>query len=147
MAVARKHTTIHAPRIPDHNAWIKASSEDGRAYWEALQIVRLWTKANHHAIHDLTAMKIGCGGALTRVTQKFGIAAGVLHLRRLVLFTRDRLVGCEHLPRAGIGTESRCYHATRIVTVLPMRNLRLHPAARLHLTLSSPCGQSVWICC
>ena len=56
MAVARRHTAIHAPKIPGHNAWIKASSEDGRAYWEApLQIVQLWTKANHHAIHDLTA--------------------------------------------------------------------------------------------
>ena len=63
MAVARKHTAIHAPKIPGHNAWIKASSEDGRAYWEALQIVRLWTKANHHAIHDLTATKIGNGVA------------------------------------------------------------------------------------
>ena len=38
MAVARKHTAIHAPN-PDQNAWIKASSEYGRAYWEALQIV------------------------------------------------------------------------------------------------------------
>jgi tRNA-splicing ligase RtcB (3'-phosphate/5'-hydroxy nucleic acid ligase) len=59
MTVAKKHTAIHAPKVPDHNAWIRASSEDGRAYWEALQIVRLWTKANHIAIHDLTAAKIG----------------------------------------------------------------------------------------
>ena len=28
-----------------------------------MQIVRLWTKANHHAIHDLTATKIGNGVA------------------------------------------------------------------------------------
>lgn len=63
MAVARKHTAMHAPKIPGHNAWIKASSEHGRAYWEALQIVRLWTKANHQAIHDLTATKIGNGVA------------------------------------------------------------------------------------
>lgn len=59
MAVARKHTAIHAPKISSHNAWIKASSDDGRAYWEALQAVRLWTKANHRAIHDFTAAKIG----------------------------------------------------------------------------------------
>ncbi len=59
MAVARKHTAIHSPKVPDHNAWIRASSEDGRAYWEALQIARLWTKANHHAIHDLAAAKLG----------------------------------------------------------------------------------------
>jgi len=59
MAAARRHTAIHAPKVPGHNAWIKASSEDGRAYWEALQVVRRWTKANHVAIHDLTAAKIG----------------------------------------------------------------------------------------
>jgi len=59
MAVARKHTAIHAPRVPVHNAWIDAESEDGRAYWEALQIVRAWTKASHFAIHDLAARKLG----------------------------------------------------------------------------------------
>ena len=57
MAVARRHTAIHAPKVPGHNAWIKASSDDGRAYWEALQVVRLWTKANHITIHDLTASR------------------------------------------------------------------------------------------
>jgi tRNA-splicing ligase RtcB (3'-phosphate/5'-hydroxy nucleic acid ligase) len=59
MAVARKHTAIHAPKVPSHNAWIKASSENGRAYWDALQVVRRWTKANHNAIHHLTAARIG----------------------------------------------------------------------------------------
>lgn len=59
MAAAKKHTAIHAPKVPPHNAWIKASSADGRAYWDALQVVRLWTRANHHAIHDLAAMKLG----------------------------------------------------------------------------------------
>lgn len=59
MAAARRHTAIHAPKVPGHNAWIKASSEEGRAYWEALQVVRRWTKANHIVIHDLTAAKIG----------------------------------------------------------------------------------------
>jgi tRNA-splicing ligase RtcB (3'-phosphate/5'-hydroxy nucleic acid ligase) len=59
MAAARKHTAIHAPKVPDHNAWIKASSEEGRAYWDALQVARLWTRANHHAIHDLAAARLG----------------------------------------------------------------------------------------
>lgn len=59
MTVARKHAAIHAPKIPEHNAWIKASSEDGRAYWDALQIVRRWTRANHIAIHDLAAARLG----------------------------------------------------------------------------------------
>ncbi len=59
MLAAQKHTAIHAPRIPSHNAWLKASSDEGRAYWEALQIVREWTKLNHFAIHDLVARKTG----------------------------------------------------------------------------------------
>lgn len=59
MVAAKRHTAIHAPRVPVHNAWIKASSEEGRAYWDALQIVRDWTKASHYAIHDLVARKIG----------------------------------------------------------------------------------------
>ena len=56
MAAARKHAAIHAPKVAADNAWIKASSEDGRAYWET---VRLWTRANHCAIHDLAAATIG----------------------------------------------------------------------------------------
>lgn len=34
------------------NAWIPADTRDGDDYWEALQIVRDWTRANHFAIHD-----------------------------------------------------------------------------------------------
>ena len=34
------------------NAWIPADSEDGVAYWEALQLIRKWTKGNHNAIHQ-----------------------------------------------------------------------------------------------
>ncbi|MBS7703255.1 RtcB family protein [Chelatococcus asaccharovorans] len=59
MAVAKKHTAITAPKVPSHNAWIKASSADGEAYWSALQWVRRWTKASHFALHDLVAKRIG----------------------------------------------------------------------------------------
>ncbi|MBO6515279.1 MAG: RtcB family protein [Bacteroidia bacterium] len=34
------------------NAWIPFDTEEGQQYWEALQIVRKWTKANHASIHD-----------------------------------------------------------------------------------------------
>lgn len=44
-----------SPETAPHNAWIPAETEDGRAYWDALQIIRAWTKANHYAIHDLVA--------------------------------------------------------------------------------------------
>jgi len=59
MADAKRHTAIHAPKVPAHNAWLKADSADGQEYWKALQIVRDWTKRSHFAIHDLAAMMIG----------------------------------------------------------------------------------------
>lgn len=58
-AAAERHTRIVAPRIPSHNAWIKADSDQGRDYWQALQAVRLWTKMNHFAIHREVASLIG----------------------------------------------------------------------------------------
>lgn len=59
MERARKHTAVVAPRVPQHNAWIDATSDDGRAYWDALQVAREWTKANHFAIHDLVQLRAG----------------------------------------------------------------------------------------
>ena len=32
---------------------------DGAAYWDALQLIRAWTKENHFAIHDLVAEALG----------------------------------------------------------------------------------------
>ncbi|WP_316207471.1 RtcB family protein [Bradyrhizobium sp. SZCCHNR3118] len=58
-AVAKKHTAIVAQKVPPHNAWIKASSADGEAYWKALQIARLWTRSNHTIIHDLVRNAMG----------------------------------------------------------------------------------------
>ncbi|MGV1754753.1 RtcB family protein [Agrobacterium sp. CG674] len=58
-AAAERHTRIVAPRIPLHNAWMKADSDQGREYWQALQAVRLWTKMNHFAIHREVASIIG----------------------------------------------------------------------------------------
>ena len=59
MAAAQRYTSVHAPRVPAHNAWIVASSPEGRAYWDALQTVRAWTRASHFAIHDMVARRIG----------------------------------------------------------------------------------------
>ncbi|MGU3387328.1 RtcB family protein [Methylobacterium sp. D53M] len=53
MALAKRYTASIAPEVPGHNAWIKADSGDGQAYWEALQLVREWTRESHYAIHDL----------------------------------------------------------------------------------------------
>ena len=61
MKAAQAHTRRVSPRTPAHNAWIDANSDDGRAYWEALQIIRAWTKAGHFAIHDAIAEALNVG--------------------------------------------------------------------------------------
>ncbi|MEM7509116.1 MAG: RtcB family protein [Pseudomonadota bacterium] len=52
--VAEKLRRLQSPETLKQNAWIPFDTEDGRAYWDALQVIRDWTKANHFAIHDLT---------------------------------------------------------------------------------------------
>lgn len=59
MAVAEATRRALSPETPAHNAWLVADSAEGEAYWDALQIVRLWTKASHYAIHDLVAGALG----------------------------------------------------------------------------------------
>ncbi len=49
--VAVKHCRKVADGIPEAAAWIDASSKTGSEYWEALQYVSRWTRANHKAIH------------------------------------------------------------------------------------------------
>lgn len=41
-----------AQDIPKHNAWLDFNTPTGREYWDALQIIRLWTRESHFAIHD-----------------------------------------------------------------------------------------------
>ncbi len=47
-----------SPATPARNAWIPFDTEEGIAYWEALQIVREWTKLNHAVLHESTARKL-----------------------------------------------------------------------------------------
>ena len=42
-----------AEGIPTASAWLDAESEIGQDYWEALQYVGRWTRANHESIHRL----------------------------------------------------------------------------------------------
>lgn len=48
-----------SPETLKANAWIPSDSRDGEAYWEALQIVRDWTKENHRVLHDAVAGDLG----------------------------------------------------------------------------------------
>lgn len=34
------------------NAWIPSDTPEGESYWEALQLIRKWTKANHNCLHQ-----------------------------------------------------------------------------------------------
>lgn len=54
MEVAEKYRRRHSPKTLKQNAWIPADSEEGRAYWDALQVIRKWTKTNHNSIHQAT---------------------------------------------------------------------------------------------
>ncbi len=59
MEVAEKYRRKLSPDTLKQNAWIPADTEDGRDYWEALQLIRKWTKANHNAIHQATVEMSG----------------------------------------------------------------------------------------
>ena len=48
-----------SPETPKGNAWIPADTKEGETYWDALQIVREWTKANHYVLHDMAAEAAG----------------------------------------------------------------------------------------
>jgi RNA-splicing ligase RtcB len=48
-----------SPQTLKQNAWIPFDTEEGKNYWEALQIIRKWTKINHEVLHDATLEKIG----------------------------------------------------------------------------------------
>lgn len=47
-----------SPKTDPKNAWIPYETEEGKIYWEALQIVREWTKLNHEIIHNATLQKL-----------------------------------------------------------------------------------------
>lgn len=59
MAVAERNTKRIAAGVPKHQSWITADSAEGVAYWNALQLVRRWTKQNHFALHDAVATYVG----------------------------------------------------------------------------------------
>ncbi|TYC52192.1 RtcB family protein [Rhodobacterales bacterium] len=54
MTVAEGFRKKLSPATLKQNAWIPADTEEGEAYWEALQLIRKWTKANHNALHQAT---------------------------------------------------------------------------------------------
>lgn len=61
MQLAQKWRDKLSPATNKANAWIPFDSEDGRQYWQTLQVVREWTKQNHTFLHDETLSAIGTG--------------------------------------------------------------------------------------
>ena len=59
MEIAEKFRREISPKTSPKNAWIPFDTEDGINYWNALQIVRTWTKLNHTMIHNRTLHKAG----------------------------------------------------------------------------------------
>ncbi|NRB59814.1 MAG: RtcB family protein [Winogradskyella sp.] len=59
MKVAEKFRRELSPDTLKQNAWIPFETEEGQQYWEALQIIRKWTKKNHEVLHDATLEKLG----------------------------------------------------------------------------------------
>lgn len=57
MHIAEEFRRDLSPQTLKQNAWIPFDTEEGRNYWEALQIIREWTKLNHMVIHDMVAEK------------------------------------------------------------------------------------------
>lgn len=59
MKAAERFRREISPDTLKGNAWIPYSHPQGKEYWEALQIVREWTKLNHKVLHDATCAKVG----------------------------------------------------------------------------------------
>jgi len=59
MAVAQKFRKKLSPDTLKQNAWIPADTQEGKDYWEALQLIRKWTKANHTGLHQATVESVG----------------------------------------------------------------------------------------
>ncbi|SFC84337.1 RNA-splicing ligase RtcB, repairs tRNA damage [Zunongwangia mangrovi] len=58
MTIAERYRKLLSPETLKQNAWIPYDSEEGQDYWDALQVIRKWTKLNHELIHDAVAKKI-----------------------------------------------------------------------------------------
>lgn len=57
MQVAIKFGLDISPETPAGAAWIPSYSAEGAEYWNALQIVRRWTKLNHQLLHDAVGLR------------------------------------------------------------------------------------------
>ncbi|SHJ47202.1 RNA-splicing ligase RtcB, repairs tRNA damage [Aquimarina spongiae] len=62
MKIAERYRREISPKTLKQNAWIPFDTEEGQTYWEALQIIRKWTKTNHEVIHNATLQALHMDG-------------------------------------------------------------------------------------
>lgn len=55
MKIAERFRKELSPDTKKENAWIPFETEEGQSYWDALQIIRDWTKTNHKVLHNSVA--------------------------------------------------------------------------------------------
>lgn len=58
MKVAEAFRKEISPNTPSKSAWIPYTEQAGKDYWEALQIIRDWTKLNHEVLHEATCKSL-----------------------------------------------------------------------------------------
>lgn len=58
-AAARRWCDENASGIPDAACWLPADTDEGRAYWHALQYIARWTRQNHAVLHDAFLRRAG----------------------------------------------------------------------------------------
>ncbi|WP_452220156.1 RtcB family protein [Lacinutrix salivirga] len=58
MKIAERFRKELSPDTMKQNAWIPFETEEGQAYWEALQTIRNWTKTNHEVLHNAVAQSL-----------------------------------------------------------------------------------------
>ncbi len=58
MKTAEKYRKQISPKTSPKNSWIPFDTNDGVEYWNALQIVRDWTKLNHETIHNAVVQEL-----------------------------------------------------------------------------------------
>jgi RNA-splicing ligase RtcB len=61
MKIAERYRKELSPDTKKENAWIPFETEEGQAYWDALQTIRSWTKTNHEVIHNSVAETLEIG--------------------------------------------------------------------------------------
>jgi hypothetical protein len=59
MKIAERYRREISPQTRPDNAWIPGESRDAESYFEALQLIRAWTRASHIAIHNRAAERLG----------------------------------------------------------------------------------------